>query len=409
MSEIKFGRIDDELNVYVLDAGVERKIGQMPGSTEAEALAFFTRKFEDLAAQVRLLEQRVKARADAASLKASYTKLEQELTEPNALGDLTDLRARLTALTDAIEALHAEKAEANKEAVAAALATREALVIKAEELANTTSNVIWKKASADFTALFEQWQSEQKNSPRVPKAEADALWKRFSAARNKFDAAKRAFFSTQDAAAKVARDKKEALVAKAEALAADGSDSTNDFKALLADWKAAGRAGTKVDDALWTRFKAAGDAIHAKRAEKSAEISASQQEAFAAKLELLKEANKIDPKKDLEAAKRALLDIQKKWAAAGRVSKEQLKDTDDKLKAIERSVREAEADHWRKTDPAAKARTNSVVTQLEESIEKLKAELEKAKAAKDAKKISDAEEALAAREAWLATVLATQN
>ncbi|MEY4411204.1 MAG: hypothetical protein RLZ69_778, partial [Actinomycetota bacterium] len=56
-----FGRVDDENNVFVTEAGVERKVGQYPNVTAAEALAFFERKYADLAAQVRLLEQRVAA------------------------------------------------------------------------------------------------------------------------------------------------------------------------------------------------------------------------------------------------------------------------------------------------------------------------------------------------------------
>ena len=69
--------------------------------------------------------------------------------------------------------------------------------------------------------------------------------------------------------------------------------------------------------------------------------------------------------------------------------------------------RDAEAEAWRKSDPATKARTDSVVGQLEASIVKLEAELVAAKASKDAKKIANAEEALAARQAWLKVVLAS--
>jgi hypothetical protein len=276
-------------------------------------------------------------------------------------------------------------------------------------LASNTEKVIWKTASAEMTALFDQWQALQKNGARAPKTEADALWKRFSAARNKFDSAKRAFFATQDGAAKAAKAKKQELVATAEAMATSGSDSTLDYRKLVDQWKAAGRTSGKGDDALWERFKAAGDAIFANRSAKSEEINASQGEALKAKLALLDEAKKIDADKDLAEAKRILLDIQKRWEKAGRVSREALRDTDDKLKAIERKVREAEHEHWRKTDPATKARTNDVVEKLEESIVKLKSELEKATASKDAKKIADAKSALEARESWLKVVLASAS
>jgi uncharacterized protein with gpF-like domain len=83
-----------------------------------------------------------------------------------------------------------------------------------------------------------------------------------------------------------------------------------------------------------------------------------------------------------------------------------LRETEDKLRAIEAKVREVEAEHWRKTDPAAQARSNDVIAQLEASIVKLEAELEAAKAKKDKKKTDEATEALKARKAWLEVVKA---
>ena len=62
------GRVDEDNNVYVVDNGTERKVGQYPGVPMAEALAYFERKFSDLEANVRILEQRVKGKADAASI-----------------------------------------------------------------------------------------------------------------------------------------------------------------------------------------------------------------------------------------------------------------------------------------------------------------------------------------------------
>ena len=409
MSAVSFGRVDDDLNVYVIDAGTERRVGQMPGATAEAALAFYVRKYDDLAANVRLLEQRVAAKADPASLLKTAEKLAADLSEPSAVGDLDVLRARVAAIEPKLADIREAKREANKELAAAALVEREAIVVSAEKLAANTEKIIWKTASAEMTALFDKWQSLQKNGARAPKAEADALWKRFSAARNKFDSAKRTFFATQDSTTKAAKSKKLQLVAAAEAMVASGSDSTLEYRKLVDAWKAAGRTGGKGDDALWERFKAAGDAVFAVRSAKSAEIDASQSEALAAKLALLEEAKKIDPSANLGEAKKLLADIQKRWQAAGRVSREALRETDDKLKAIERKVRDEEQEHWRKSDPATKARTNDVAEKIEQSIAKLQTELAAATAANDSKKIADAKSALEAREAWLKVVLASAN
>ena len=404
----KFGRVDADNNVFVIDGGAERHIGQYSIGTADEAVAFYERKFADLEAQVRILEQRVKSGVDAKNLKAAFAAIEKELVSPNALGDIQALRDRVASMTPAIEKAAAAKAEENKEAIAAAIAVREELVAKAEALAaSDPSKMIWKNATASLNELFVQWQAAQKTGARVPKPEADALWKRFSQARTKVEAAKRAFFASADANAKAAKSTKTELVAKAEALITKGADAVAEYRKLLDAWKAAGRTNPKTDDALWSAFKAAGDAIYAAKGEQIAVATASQGEALTAKLALLKEAEAIKPEADLAEAKRLLASIQERWEKAGRVARDKISVTEDKLKAIEAAVRKAESDYWKANDPAAKARKSDVTIKLEEAIAKLEAELAAAKAKSDKRKVSELEEALKARKAWLEVVSAT--
>ena len=406
-SKNAFGRVDADNNVFVTVAGVERQVGQYPGVPAADALAYFERKFEGLAGQVRILEQRVANKVDAAGLKKEAAKLTEELAEPAAVGDIADLRRRVANLEPKIAALVTEKQEASKGETVEALAKREAIAVKAEAIANQdASKTQWKNSGAEMTKLFEEWQALQKSGPKVAKSEADAIWKRFSAARTRFEAAKRQYFAGLDAATKAAKGKKIAVVERAEALVAKGGDAVVEYRKLLDEWKAAGRTPGKQDDTLWNRFKAAGDAIYAAKAEVVAVENVEYSANLAVKLELLKEAAKIDATKDLETAKKALASIQQKWEKAGKVPREKLRETEDKLRAIEAKVREVEAEHWRKTDPAAQARSNDVISQLEASIVKLEAELEAAKAKKDKKKTDEATEALKARKAWLEVVKA---
>lgn len=397
-----FGRVDAENNVFVTDGGVERKVGQYTAGDAEAALAFYTVRFADLEAQVRILEQRLKSGVDAKSLKKAFDALTAELIEPNVVGDIDSLRKRVAAVAPKIEESAAAKAEENKEAIAEAIKAREELVAKAEALATADpAKTIWKNATAELTVLFEAWQQSQKSGPRLPKADADALWKRFSAARTKVEAAKRAFFAASDAASKAAKATKLALVEKAEALTSKGADAVADYRKLLDAWKAAGRSNSKADDALWARFKAAGDAIYAAKGEQVAVVSASQAEAYAAKIALLEEIKSIDPEGDLQGAKKLLASIQDRWEKAGRVSRDQFAQTEDKLKAIEARVRKAEAEHWKANDPAAKARKDDVTIKLEEAIAKLEKELA---ATTDKKKVAELTESIAARKAWLAAI-----
>ncbi|MEY4293669.1 MAG: hypothetical protein RIR29_319 [Actinomycetota bacterium] len=410
MSAVKFGRVDEENNVYVLELGSERKVGQYPNVTAEEALAFFERKYADLEASVRILEQRVATKVDAANLPKQAEKLAKDLIEPNAVGDLNALRNRVAALKPKIDELGAKKAEANKEAVAAALAKRIELAVAAETIANQdVAKTQWKQSAEKFAKLFEEWQAAQKTGAKVPKSDADPIWKRFSVARTKFESNKRVYFASLDANNKAVRAKKTEIVEQAEKLAGAGSDSIVEYRKLLDAWKTSGRTPGKSDDALWARFKAAGDTIYAARQVTAVVENGEQSENLAKKLELLKQYSAIDPTKGLDEAKRSLLELQKKWEKIGRVPKDKLREVEDKLKAIESKVKTAEQDHWRKTDPASIDRSNSVISQLEESIKKLENELAAATASKNDKKIKDATEALAARKAWLDTVKAAAN
>lgn len=410
MSATNFGRVDEENNVFVLELGSERKVGQYPNVSQADALAFFELKFADLEAQVRILEQRIKNNVAAPNLGEQLKKLTADLVSPNAVGDLNNLRARVAALEPKIAELSAKRSAANKEAGAAALKLRVDLAEAAEAIANQDqAKTQWKQSAEKMAKLFIDWQAAQKTGPKVSKADADPIWKRFSVARTKFETAKRAYFAGLDSANKAVRANKTAIVEQAEKLAAEGSDASTAYRKLLDQWKAAGRTPGKSDDALWARFKAAGDTIYAARQLTVASESGEQTENLAAKLELIKSYSSIDPSKGLDEAKRSLQELQKKWEKIGKVPKEKIREIEDKLRAIESRVRTAEQDHWRKSDPASIDRSNSVISQLEASIDKLETALKAASATNDKKKIADATEALAARKAWLETVKAAAN
>lgn len=397
MAGMNFGRVDESNNVYVTDGGVERLVGQYPNVPAEEALAFFTRKFDDLEAQVRILEQRVAAGiTDAKNLKTTHEHLVAECAEPKAVGDLASLRNRLEALSGPI-AETSEKAKAEREeAIAKALVEKEAIAAKAEQIVSNLGGINWKKSAAEMTTLFESWQRIQKEGPKVPKAQTDPIWKRFSQARAKFEAGRRQYFSSVDSKFKEAKQAKTELVKRAEALVGRGAEAAADYRKLQDEWKSAGRAG-KFEDGLWAAFRAAGDAIFAAKKEQDAELAASHAENLSAKLELLKQAEaiKLD---DLKEAKRQMSDIQAKWVGIGHVPKNEVRNVEGRLRAVEAKIADAEKQEWMRSDPAAKARSNSLVTQLEAVIADLEADLKKAT---DAKKKASIQEQIKARTALL--------
>jgi hypothetical protein len=397
-----WGRVAEDGTVYVREGDGERAVGEFPDATPEEALAYYERKYTDLAAQVGLLEQRARRGAPAADIAKSVASLRANVEGANAVGDLQALLNRLDKLGGTVEELTEQQSAEAKAAVAEALAVREQIVAEVEALAaEDPEKTQWKRASAQLDALFARWQQHQKEGPRLPKNEANELWKRFRAARSTIERNRKAFFAELDAQHRAARNVKTELIERAEALVPRGVEGIPQYRELLEEWKRAGRAGKREDDALWARFKAAGDRIYAAKAQ----LDAVENEEFAgnleAKLALLDEAEPLLHETDRDVAKAKLLDIQRRWDEIGKVPRDQVRAIEDRLRRVEAAVRKLDEEHWRANNPEKQARSAGLAAQLTEAIERLEAELAEAQASGDAKAIAEAQEAIDARRAWL--------
>lgn len=400
----KWGRVSDDGTVEVLEGDAWRVVGQYPDGTPEEALAYFVRKYDDIAFKVHALEQRHQAGgASASDLAKQAGHVIEEATDAAAVGDLAGLRARLTALTDSLSEATAAEAQAAKELVDQAVAERTALVERAEAIAaRDLTKVQWKQVTAELGGLFDEWQAHQQNGPRLSKGISQQLWKRFRDARSVVDKQRRAFYSELDDAHKVARDAKTRLVERAEALAPKGVDGIPAYRNLLDEWKSAGRAGRKADDALWVRFKAAGDALYSARAEQAAAEEADSAPKIEARQALLEEAAAVADESNIKSARALLTRIQRQWDEIGRIfPREKERALDDRLRVIENALKAREDVDWKKNNPETKARANDMSSQLLEAIEKLEAELAAAENAGDKKAAKAAADALEARRGWL--------
>lgn len=400
-----WGRVDETGTVFVRTHDGERAVGQYPDGSPEEALAYYERKYTELAGQVTLLEQRIKRGTPAQDVAKTVTTLRSSIADASAVGDLASLEARLDALGSAVDELTEQQKADAKAAVDAAIVERTAIVDEVEALAaKNLEKAQWKQVTATLDGLFERWKQHQKSGPRLPKGESADLWKRFRAARTTIETQRKAFFSELDSVHKEARIRKQELAQKAEALAEKGADGIADYRALLEEWKQAGRAGKKADDALWARFSAAGDVLYAAKAEIDARDNVEFNENLEKKLALLDEAEPLLTATDRESAKATLLGLQRRWDDAGKVPRDKVKSVEDRMRKIEAAVRKLDEDHWHRNDPEKKARSEGLASQLEEAISQLEQELSEAKSAGDAKKIAEAQEALDARKAWLSAI-----
>ena len=400
--ETPWGRVDENRTVYVREGDSERAVGAFPDGTADEALAYFTRKYDDLAGQISLLEQRIIRGTAGADVADTVARLAEQLVEPAAVGDLASLRARVEKLTEKAAELSAKQQEEREAAKKEALARREAIVTEAERLAGQPGTSIrWKETGQAFEQLFTDWQGAQRQGPQIPKQQADALWKRFRAARQSFDNARRTHFAQMDANNKEVRQRKEKIIAAAESLAGKGVDGIPEYRRLLDEWKTAGRASRKLDDQLWARFKAAGDVLYQAKAEEVAQSNEEYEANLTQKRELLAEAEPILQVTDHAAARKQLTAIQLRWDEIGRVPREAVREIEGQLRKVEDHVKNLEHEHWRKTDPETKARSEGLRGQLEASIAELEEEVAVAESRGDAKAREDAEAKLSTQRSWL--------
>lgn len=406
----RFARVAEDGHVFVLIDGSEHPVGQYPDASADEALGYFVRKYDDVVNQLLLLEHRAAAHAPTTDMDKTLDHLAQTVAERKMVGDLPALEARIDKARADVKELKAAEQREHEKARAEHLAERQQIVAEAESLAaQDPEKVQWKQSSQRMNELFEAWKSAQKSGMRLGRSTEDALWKRFRGARTTFDKHRRAFFSQLDADHAEAKRVKEELIARAEELqtSTDWGRTAGEYRKLMSEWKASKRASRKDDDALWARFRAAQDVFFEARKQANAELDQEFAENLKVKEALLEEARRIDPQKDLVAAKRALDSIRDRWDAAGKVPRADMHRVEAALRQVEDSVKDAEDHEWRRSNPETKARSNSMLAQLEDSIAQLESELAEAQAGGDQRKIRAAEEALEARKTWLKTVEAS--
>ncbi len=398
-----WGRVDDDGTVYVKDGGKMREGGQFSDGTPAEALALYERRYADLQGEVKLLETRIAHGTADAQVSKSVEKLAEKLVAPQAVGDLDALRGRVKVLQKRAEVFAQQQREKKAQERAAAVAHREQLVAKAEEIAQQVQDNVkiqWNETAKSLQEIFEKWQEHQRTGGHIPKAQADELWQRFKSARRTFDKERSQYFAAVEAKFKAAREEKEQLVKKAEQLLEKGAEGVKEYRGLLEQWKRAGNAGRKHEDGLWAKFKAAGDAVYGALKEELAVTDEEHNQNLAKKEALLEQAEQLLEVKDHEKARKQLTALQLQWDEIGRVPRDRVREVEGRLSKVEAHVKALEDAHWRATDPEAEARTAGLRGQLESSIAQLETEI----ASADAGKKTELEQKLKTQREWLAAI-----
>lgn len=392
-----WGRVAEDGTVFVRTAEGERQVGQMPDATPEEALAFYAKRYDDLAFEVQLLEQRVAAGALAPDeATAAVEQVHATLAEAQAVGDLAALDARLGGLKGTIEKQREKRKAERAKRVAEAKVRKEKIAVEAETLAEGQD---WRNGANRLRELLDEWKA----LPRIDKGTDDTLWRRFSTARTTYTRRRKAHFAELGEKREAARSVKERLVAEAEELAGstDWGGTAGKYRELMRQWKAAGPAPKNVDDQLWKRFRGAQDKFFGARDAENAKLDEEYAANAEVKEKLLVEAEALLPVTDVRAAKEAFRDLAERWDAAGKVPRDRMKDLEGRMRKVEQAIRGVEDDQWKRSNPEARARAADTVAQLEASLADLEAKKAKAEAAGNAKAAADHASAIEARQAWL--------
>src|SRR5215204_3768864 len=400
-----FGRVDPDGTVYVRTEAGERSVGQVPGVPAEEALAFFTRRFQSLELEVSLLETRIASQTvSPEDALASIKTVRAAVGQAHAVGDLDGLLRRLDALVPVIAEHRAERKAARSRQTQEARDAKERFVLEAERLAAGND---WRGGVNRFRALLEEWKA----LPRLDRATDDALWHRFSSARTTYTRRRKAQFAQQAEQRETARLTKEELVAEAEELATstDWAAGTSAYRDLMSSWKAAGPAPREADELLWKRFRAAQDMFFAARQTAQSAQDLEFRQNLRAKEALLAEGEQLLPVTNVAAAKAAYRTLLERWNAIGKVPRESIRPLENRLRAIEKAISEAEDERWRRNNPAARARAEDTAAKLEAQIIALEDKAARAEARGDQRAAQEAVDSAATYREWLAQAKKAAN
>jgi hypothetical protein len=393
----EFGRVDEDGTVYVRTRDGERQVGQWPEGDAGAALAFYAKRFDGLSVEVDLLVRRINAGSLSAEDAAStVAKLKHTIAEAQAVGDLDSLADRLDALAPVIAERRAARRAERAAKADDAKRQKEQIAADAEQLAQSND---WRAGANRLRDLLQTW----KELPRIDKASDDALWHRFSAARTTYTRRRKQHFAELGSKRDEARAAKETLITEAETLSSstDWGATSGAYRDLMTRWKAVGPASKDVDESLWKRFRSAQDTFFEARDAAGSKLDQEFAANAQVKRGLLEEAERLVPVTDPKAARNAFRVIAEKWDAAGKVPRGDVRDLENRFKSVETTIRGAEDDTWRRSNPEVHARASETVRKLEAVLESLQRDLASAEAAGDAKAAADVRASIDARQLWL--------
>ena len=230
--------------------------------------------------------------------------------------DFDDVSRRLKAAQAALTPKAQELREADDWQRWANVSVQEQLCVKMEGLAALDDP---EAIAREVRELQQQW----KQVADVPRAQADALWRRFKTAHDLVWARCETFFAAQavERADNLAR--KVALCEQAEALVDSTRwiETAEAIKKLQSDWKNIGPVSRGREKAIWDRFRTACDRFFTRRHEDLDRLKKVWAENFARKEALCVKAEALADSTEWDQTAAELRKLQAEWKSIGPVKK----------------------------------------------------------------------------------------
>jgi len=291
--------------------GKETELQQLRGRQEQDNL----RRLQQLCRQVETLiaAEQFTLKAGERALRETRAALDERAALPTRQ-DRQDIHARLQAARDALGPRVQDLRAADEWQRWANLQVQEELCREMEAL-QAEENL--ERASRQMRELQSRW----KQVALAPRAQGEAMWRRFKTAQDQVYARTAAFAAEQREARTANLAHKLSLCEQVEGLA----DSTEWVKtaaaiqALQAEWKAVGPVSRGHEKAVWERFRSACDRFFTRRQEDLKQrkdawaANLTQKEALCAAAEALADSS------DWDQAAARLKQLQVEWKQIGPV------------------------------------------------------------------------------------------
>lgn len=258
---------------------------------------------------------------DVVSAFHQLQKLHQEFRETGPVAkELRDeIWNRFKAASTAVNKRHQQHFEALKENEQHNLDQKTVIceIVEAIEFDQLKTFTAWESKTQEVIALQNKW----KTIGFAPQKMNVKIFERFRKACDEFFKKKGEFFKSLKEGMNANLEKKKALCEKAEALkdSTDWKETAEILSKLQKEWKTVGPVSKKYSDAIWKRFITACDYFFEQKGKATSSQRSVEQDNLEKKKAIIAQLNSIGEATDMDEANKKVRELMKEWNGIGHV------------------------------------------------------------------------------------------